>query len=267
MLLSLPPISHLTSQIYDLLALLLTPPPADAASAAPSVLANLPTILDSLLASPPDLKSSVADVPAYLSAITSALIKLSRQDVLSAPTYLTKAFGYIFNNVLLSPAASPVALTAASDAIGSAGIVRYCISDEMIIAAVNYHRSGSGQPGARKKIKTPFLTKLLEALVGAMEANALKLQYLLPVLAAVVSRLRLRISSVEGGLAEIDSTGQGKTAAEELLLELIRDVGDLRVAKGFEHKDKVDEVVGAAVEVIGVEGVLKALPLNIEPDS
>lgn len=100
-----------------------------------------------------------------------------------------------------------------------------------------------------------------------MEANALKLQYLLPVLAAVVSRLRLRISSVEGGLAEIDSTGQGKTAAEELLLELIRDVGDLRVAKGFEHKDKVDEVVGAAVEVIGVEGVLKALPLNIEPDS
>jgi hypothetical protein len=139
----------------------------------------------------------------------------------------------------------------------------------MILAAVNYHRSGSAAPGARKKIKTPFLTKLLEALVGAMEANALKLQYLLPILAAVVSRLRLRVAPApaSGQMATIDPTGQGNTAAEELLLELIRDVGDLRVAKGFEHKDKVDEVVGAAFEVVGVEGVLKALPLNIEPDA
>ena len=206
----------MTSQIYDLLALLLTPPPADAASAAPSVLANLPTILDSLLASPPDLKSSVADVPAYLSAVTSALIKLSRQDVLSAPTYLNKAFSYIFTSVLLSPAASPVALNAASDAIGQSGIVRYCVSDPMILAAVNYHRSGSAQPGARKKMKTPFVTKLLEALVGAMEANALKLQYLLPILAAVVSRLRLRVTPAAGSgqMAEIDPQGQGNTAAD-----------------------------------------------------
>lgn len=98
-----------------------------------------------------------------------------------------------------------------------------------------------------------------------MESNALKMQYLLPILAAVVSRLRLRVT--EGNLAQVDTTGQGKTAAEELLLELIRDVGDLRVAKGFDHKEKVDEVVGAAIEVIGVEGVLRALPLNIEPDA
>ena len=210
----------------------------------------------------------MADVPAYLSAITSALIKLSRQDTLSAPTYLAKAFGYVFNNVLLAPSASPVALTAAAEAIGNGGIVRYCVSDEMVLAAVNYHRSGSGQPGARKKMKTPFVTKLLEALVQAMEANALRLQYLLPVLAAVVSRLRLRVTPAPGsGMAQIDPMGQGNTAAEELLLELIRDVGDLRVAKGFEHKEKVDEVVGAAIEVIGVEGVLRALPLNIEPDA
>lgn len=190
---------------------------------------------------------------------------MSFQDTLSLPTYLLKTFNLLFNTILLSPSASHATLTAAAESIGGQGIVRYCISDEMIIAAVTYHRSGSDQPGARKKIKTPFLTKLLEALVAAMESHALKLQYFLPILAAVISRTRLRLTS--GSFPQVDESGSGKTAAEELLLDLVKDVGDLRVARGFEHKEKVDEVVGAAIEVIGVEGVLKALPLNIEPDS
>jgi len=264
-LLSLPPLAHLTPQIYSLLAHLLSPPPSDTSAPTPAVLTNLPTIIDSLLASPPKIKLRTSDLPTYLSALTSAIIKMSLQDPLTLPSYLPKTFNLIFNNVLLAAEALPHVLAAASDSIGAQGIVRYCITDEMIVASVNYARRGSLVAGARKKQKTPFLTRLVTSVSNAMTTNALRLPYLLSILSALVSRTRLRVTEEED--AEVDSTGRGRTAAEELLLELIRDVGNLRTQDGFEEKAKVDEVVGMAIEVIGVEGVLRTLPLNIEPDA
>lgn len=135
----------------------------------------------------------------------------------------------------------------------------------MIISAINYSRQGSLEPGARKKQKTPFLSRLIGAVTEALNTHALRLKYLLPILSALTSRLRTRL--ISGSSAEIDSTGKGVTAAEELLLGVITDVGDLRTQKGFEDKAGVDELVGTAIEVMGVEAVLKALPLNIEPDA
>lgn len=135
----------------------------------------------------------------------------------------------------------------------------------MILSSVTYSRQGSLLPGARKKQKTPFLSKIIASLSDALNTNALRMPHLLPILTALISRLRLRITAAEN--AEVDPSGRGKTAAEELVMDLIRDVGDLRTQPGFEEKAKVDDVVGMAIEVVGVEGVLKALPLNIEPDA
>ncbi|WVR06684.1 hypothetical protein IAU60_003716 [Kwoniella sp. DSM 27419] len=261
-LLSLPPLPHLTPQIYSLLAHLLSPPPADATGAKPSVLANLPTILDSLLDSPP----AVSDTPTYLSAITSALIKMAMQDASLLPTYLPKAFNLIFHNILLSPSAAPAVLNAAADAVGSQGILRYCITDDAILSTLTYVRQGSHVAGARKKQKTPFLFKLITSVTEAMTTHALRLPYLFTILVALISRLRLRVLP-DGQQAQIDPSGRGKTAAEELVMDLVKEVGDLRHQRGFEAKDKVDEVVGMAIEVIGVQGVLNVLPLNIEPDA
>ena len=263
-LLSLPPLPHLTPQIYSLLAHLLSPPPTEI-GAKPSVLQNLPTIIDSLLASPPEVKSNSADLSTYLSALTSALIKMSLQDPLSLPAFLPKAFNLIFNTVLLAPSISQAALAAATESIGSQGIIRYCVTDEMILAAVDFKRQGSLEPGARKKQKTPFVTRVIAAVSDAMNTHALKMGSLLPLLTALVSRLRIHVT--REGAAQLDLSGSGITAAEELLLDLVTDVGDLRTQKGFEEKPKVDEVVGMAIEVMGVEAVLKALPLNIEPDA
>lgn len=190
---------------------------------------------------------------------------MSLQDPETLPSYLPKTFNLIFNNILLASSASPPVLVAASDAIGAHGIVRYCITDDMILASITYARQGSLVSGARKKQKTPFLTRLVSAVADAMSTHALRLPYLLPILTALISRLRLRVPESEN--AEIDRTGGGQTAAQELLLQLVRDVGDLRTQEGFEEKAKVDEVVGMAIEVIGVEGVLGVLPLNIEPDA
>lgn len=265
LLLSLPPLPHLTPQIYSLLATLFTPPPADSTTAAPAVLTNLPTVIDSLIASPPNINSNTVDIPSYLSALTSALVKLSIQDPLSLPAYIPKAFNLIYHNMLLAQSPSPAVMVAASDAIGSQGLLRYCVSDDMIVASVNYKLQGSDQPGARKKQKTPFLSKLIAALSESLDSHALRIQYLLPILTAAISRLRLRVT--DGQHAEIDVNGKGITAAEILLMDLIKEIADLKNDAGFEHKAKVDEVVGMAIEVIGVEGVLKGLPLNIEPDA
>lgn len=231
------------------------------------MLSNLPTVVNSLLASPPDINSNTVDVPSYLSALTSALVKMSLQSPESLPTYLPKAFTLIFNNMLLAPSVSPAVMNAACDAIGSQGLVRYCISDEMILSAVTYHRQGSDQPGARKKQKTPFLSRLIASITDALDSHALRIPYLLPVLTALVSRLRIRITGTGATEVAIDETGRGKPAAEELVLPLVSEVADLRNQTGFEEKPKLDDVVGMAIEVIGVEGVLKVLPLNIEPDA
>lgn len=248
--------------MYSLLSHLLSPPPADQFAAKPAVMTNLPKIVDSLLSSPPEIGS--ADVPAYISALSSALIKMALQDPANLNAYLPKAFNHIFNDVLLSANASPSVCKAAADAIAN-GIVRFCITDEAILAAILFLRSGSHLPGARKKQKTPFLTRVLGAVTDALDAHALRMTYLLTILSALVSRLRLRVTA--GDKPAVDPKGTAPTAAEELLLPLVRDVGDLRTQKGFEAKDKVDEVIGMAIEVIGAQGVLEALPLNIEPDA
>ncbi|BEI80482.1 hypothetical protein CcaverHIS002_0110110 [Cutaneotrichosporon cavernicola] len=261
LLLALPPHPHLTTQVYSLLAHLLSPPPADQHAAKPAVMTNLPKIVDSLLQSPPELGSS--DMTSYLSALSSALIKMVLQDPANLGAYLPKAFNLIFNETLLAPSTSATVCAAAADAVAN-GIVRYCITDDGIVAAIDFMRRGSHMPGARKKQKTPFLTRLLAALTEALDSHAIRIEYLLTILAALISRLRLRIAP---GEAKIDPAGCAQTAAEELLLPLIQDVGDLRSQQGFDHKNKVDDVLGMAIEVIGVEGVLKALPLNIEPDA
>lgn len=189
---------------------------------------------------------------------------MSVQDTLSLSTYLPKAFSLIFNNILLSPNASPAALTAASEAAGGQGIARYCVSDEMILSALTFVRRDP-QEGGRKKQKTPFLTRMISGLSEAFDTHALRMPHLLPILTALVSRLRLRVT--DGLPAEVDESGRGRTAAEELTLGLVKGIGDLRTQRGFEHVGKVDEVLGMSIEVMGVEAVLNALPLNIEPDA
>ena len=190
---------------------------------------------------------------------------MSLQDPVSLSAYLPKTFSLIFTSILLSPSASPSVLSVASESIGSHGIVRYCITDEMILSSVEYSRQGSLEDGARKKQKTPFLTRLILAVTGALDTHALRIGHLLPILTALVSRLRVRVTT--GMNPQIDPTGQCTTAAEELLMDLVRDVGDLRTQNDFEERAKVDELLGMSIEVMGVIAVLHSLPINIEPDA
>ena len=228
------------------------------------MISNLPTILDSLLSSPPDLKSNASDVPAYLSALTSSLVKMSLQSPQALSSYLGRALN-LFMTILLDPKSSQHVLDAAAHSLGSDGIVRYCITDEMILATVNYARHPPQGDGSRKKQKTPFVTRLIEASADAMASSPLRFGYILDIFSTLVSRLRLRV--LPGKEVQIDSEGRAPTAAEELLLPLIASVADLRGEPGFQEREKMDDLIGMCLSVMGVAAVLKALPLNIEPDA
>ena len=259
-LLSLPPLPHLTQQIYSLLSLLLAPSP-DQTSAPQTAISNLPTILESLMSSPPDTKSNASDMPSYLSATASVLIKMSFQDPLSLAVYLPRALS-LFMGIMLDPKSSTEVAAAASDVIAGQGIARYCLMDDAILAGVRYQRQHT-DPSGRKKSKTPFLVRMIETVSAALISHPLRIGDILPILTALVSRLRLRLGP---GAPEVDQTGMGRTAAAELLLPVIVSVADLRFSPGFAEKAKLDDLLGMCIGVIGVEEVLAVLPLNIEPD-
>ncbi len=265
LLLSLPPHPHLTAQVYSLLAHLLSPASVLSVSDAdgPTNLPNLPTILTSLLASPPHPSQS-ADAIEYSSAVSAALIKLARQDPASVEReYFNRAWTVMWTNVLTAPASAASARQKASEALGGQGLVRYCISDRMVELALEYKRIGGDLDSKRQKMKPPLLIKLINQLEGAINTLPLMLPYLLPILTALISRLRRAPSG------EAPTHGQSKAAspATTMLLGLVTAIADFRVQPGFEHKDKVDDVVGMAIEVMGAKVVLDALPLNVEPDA
>ena len=56
------------------------------------------------------------------------------------------------------------------------------------------------------------------------------------------------------------------TAAEILLKPILQHIGELRVRKGFEHKESADSVLRSAMSVLGPEVLLDILPLNLMPE-
>jgi ribosomal RNA-processing protein 12 len=54
-------------------------------------------------------------------------------------------------------------------------------------------------------------------------------------------------------------------AVQKQLLPLITQVADLRVQKGFEHKELADATLSVAMRMLGPEVILSVLPLNLAP--
>jgi ribosomal RNA-processing protein 12 len=133
----------------------------------------------------------------------------------------------------------------------------------MITQAVQYKKFGGDLEAKRQKMKPPLLSKILNQLERAMATQPLLLPYLLPILTALVSKMRSGIVEKE----EKTDNSKSNSPAQILLLDAVISVADLRAQPGFQDKEKVDDVVGMAFEVMGVEAVLRSLPLNIEPDA
>lgn len=148
-------------------------------------------------------------------------------------------------------------------------MVRYCITDAEIVKAAEVTQSTTLAADSTKKKGKKNRSEADKTVVGGVTSTlaismhavafAKATPSLLSILAALVSRLRLRITPPSEGIRAV-------TAAEILLPELIVYVGGLRLAKQFEYREKADEVLGMAIRVLGPEVFLDLLPLNILPE-
>jgi len=103
--------------------------------------------------------------------------------------------------------------------------------------------------------KNSPVQKIVAQVGTALEsvAYARAIPEVLSVITALVWNLRHRASKT------------GPTAAEQLLIPLIKRISELRIQKTFEYKEAADVTLGMAMHVMGPHVVLEALPLNLEP--
>ncbi|EJD03307.1 NUC173-domain-containing protein [Fomitiporia mediterranea MF3/22] len=235
-LLSLPRLGNpfLSQSAYGVLSDLLSIPDD------PDMPRNIDTstsdLLQAILSSPP-LKTDIGLLPPWVQVVGKVMPVYASVDPEACTAELPRVWKTIF--VFLE---SPDATTRRETAEALTRLTQ-CISPQFIEASL----------GNEKAALTQIITQLSKALDSIAFVRAIP--ELLNTVSALIFALRYRPS------------GRGSpTAAERLLMSLLRKIADMRVKKGFEHKEAADDVLQTAMTVIGPEALLAALPLNLEPD-
>lgn len=131
----------------------------------------------------------------------------------------------------------------------SLALLAQCFTPALITPAVREsQKSDGGEPKTQLNKIISQTDKALESLTFARS---------MPQLLAVISSLLLNLRFRESPTAS--------TAAECLLLSIVKKNGELRLQKDFEHKESVDATLGSAMSVMGPQVLLRVLPLNLEP--
>jgi ribosomal RNA-processing protein 12 len=242
---------------------------------------KIPLLLLEILNTPPTDNSVI---PSWLEVVENGMVSWSRED----PSACSAEFGRVWSLVwgYLSGDSGKERGVGKAAERALVGMARYCITEEMMTAAIDEKIKVGGALGVlpaapkskgpgKKQIHpqdqkvsatSPILAQIIANLQTSLHAlRALPfLPSTLTILSSLISRLRIRPSSVSTPTKASEYDPRMATAAQWLILDLVRDVGGLRIQKGFENKEKADEVLGMAIEVVGPEGVLEALPLNVE---
>jgi ribosomal RNA-processing protein 12 len=132
------------------------------------------------------------------------------------------------------------------DVANALSTLSQCISDNLIKNAI-------GTTDSSKSVVRQIIDQLSKALDSIAYATAI------PQVLVVISELISRLAYRPDGRA-------GKTAAEQLILPLVSKLGDLRMKKGFEQKEALDEVLRVAMASLGPEVLLKIMPLHLMPE-
>lgn len=143
---------------------------------------------------------------------------------------------------------------AAEKALGA--MCRYCINTSSIDHAVQAALMG-GEEDAAKTTLGSIIVELTRSLDSLPYMDAVP--HILSVLSRLILRLRHRTS--------IPSSYDPRpmTAAEILLSDIIKQIGDLRGSPQFEFGERADDVIGSTIKVIGPGAFLEILPLNLLP--
>lgn len=273
-LLPLPAHPHLQATTLSLLSHLLSQS-TSAQSLEPH---KIPLVLLEILATPPTDHSVV---PSWLEVVENGMISWSREDPAACAEQFARVWSLVWGYLSDDKASERGMGKAAERCL--AGLARYCVTEAMMVDALE-HKIKAGPVTVPAKVKgnkkqihpqqqtasssLPVLSQIIITLQTSLHALR-AISYLpstLVILSALISRLRLRPATSAPLAAQSKFDPRLPTAAQGLLLDLVRDVGDLRIQKGFESKEKADDVLGMAIEVAGPEAILEILPLNVEAD-
>jgi ribosomal RNA-processing protein 12 len=238
MLLTLPCLGnpYLSQSTYNVLAELISAPAIGIQSAVSDQISG---VIKSVLASPPS-KSDTSFAPAWLNLLGNAMLAYHTTD----PQACASESGAVLKAIWPFLGFSDDLTRKA--AVQSLSTLSLCFTPDMIAQSISEARDGEAS--------TP-LNKLISQIMAGLDSLALvqAMPDLLALLSSLISNLRHRPSRAS------------PSASEFLLLPLIRKVGDLRIQKGFEHKEAADVVLATSVKVLGPEVLLRTLPLNLEP--
>jgi ribosomal RNA-processing protein 12 len=201
------------------------------------------SLISALLASSP-MKTDAAQAPAWLDLLGAAFA--SGAVVFQGDTDLDAVFKSMFSYL-----ESTDVTIRRSTSLALTTLISKSFAPPMIEAAV--------AENTQKKPKSP-VGRILAHMRFSLEAlpYARAMPQIFAVLASLILALRHRPKQL--------SSEFPPTAAELVLLDVVQKVGELRIKKGFEHKEAADEVLKAAMSVLGPEVVLRVLPLGLIPE-
>lgn len=194
---------------------------------------QITAILNAVLSSPPS-KFDVTLSPAWLRVIGSAMVAFSVVDDEGCTQELSKVWKTVWAFLESNDISTREA------AVSSLDLLSRCITSSLVDSAIT--------DAEGKSIVAKILART------SKELDSLAFARSVPDLLAV-------ISSLITNLRRKDSTG----AVDALLLPLVKQVGDLRIQKGFEYKEDADATLGTAMHMMGPKVLLEVLPLNLEP--
>lgn len=228
---------YLSQSAYSLLASLLAIPVEDPVN---NVRDQLPDIISAVLSSPPSKSDNVL-APSWGSVVANALVALHAVDSSASSTKLSEAWQAVW---ILLESPDPSVRKSATQSLD---LLASCLSPVLVESAI---KEGSDD---KKSTLGKIIARTSKALDSLTFASAIP--DLLSVISSLILRLRFRSGSRDTS-----------SAAESLLLPLIKKVADLRVQKTFEHKEAADVTLSTAMGVVGPHVLLRELPLNLDAE-
>ncbi|KAG8861736.1 hypothetical protein FRB96_002694 [Tulasnella sp. 330] len=236
----------LTALVFEVLVALLNAPRYTPSATHVSI------ILQTILASPPS-SVFIALSQAWLELVENTMVSYGRADPMRCSEQLLHVWRETWSWLKSESVSIRIS---AEKALGA--MLRYCLTHADINEAVEASQSEEEGEETLNATTLGAILKLFEestSSISFIEAQP----HVLYILSCLISRLRIRTS--------IPSTSDTRppTAAEVLLPDFIAYVAQLRTAEDFEYRERADDVLGMAVEVMGPEAVLSILPLNLLP--
>jgi ribosomal RNA-processing protein 12 len=240
LLLTLPRLGnpYLSQSVYSILSDLFS---ASAENEASNITDEIPAVLKAVLFSPPS-KADATLSPAWVSVLGNAMLAYSVVD----PNACAAELGQVWKTVWSFLESNHAATRKAS--AESLDLLSQCFTTSLIQAAIQETKTNKADP---KSVLGSILSQTDKAL------GSLAFSRSIPELLSIISSLIKNLRYTEDNREAI-------SAAETLLLPLIRRIGDLRTEKKFEHKEAADATLATAMRILGPAVLLKILPLNLE---